>query len=564
MSNSGTNMSPKEQLQQALAQALASAREKGLLQYENLPEILIQRPSEAAFGDYSTNLAMAMAREAKMAPRKVAEIVLGELQLPEDLAEKPEIAGAGFINFRLKPAALQATVHQIAAQGKDFGRSTVGQSKRILLEYVSANPTGPIGVVQGRAGAIGDVLGNLLCWTGYHVEREYYVNDAANSTQVQKFSESVEVWYLRKLGKETALPEDGYQGEYVSQMADEIIAEAGPRYLDMAPEERHKAFYHIALERIIAGHRADLEAYGLHFDHWSWESKLYESGEVARVVQQLQATGQTYESEGAVWLKTSAFGHGQDEVLVRKNQLPTYLAADIAYHRLKFERGYDILIDIWGPDHHGHVSRMKAAMSIIGWDPNRLHIFLHQYVRLLSGGEMVRMSKRAGDIVLLRDLINEVGADVTRFFFLMRSADSHVDFDLELAKKHSSDNPVYYVQYAHARICSIFRSAEEQGLQTQIDGADLALLVHPREFDLMRKLADFPEEIELAAAQYEPHRMTRYAMELAATLHLFYTDCRVLSDDLALTQARLALLRATQTVLQSTLGILGISAPEKM
>jgi arginyl-tRNA synthetase len=438
----------------------------------------------------------------------------------------------------------------------------------VLLEYVSANPTGPVGVVQGRAGALGDVLANLLEWTGHEVSREYYVNDALNSRQVQKFAETVEAWYLRKLGREAELPEDGYEGEYVAEMAEEVVREAGERYLGMPEEERREEFRRLALERIVAGQRADLEAYGVRFDRWFWESSLYESGEVEQVIRQLEEGGHTYEAEGALWLKATAFGHHQDEVLVRSNEAPTYLAADAAYHRNKFERGYDKLIDIWGPDHHGHVSRTRAAVEALGYEPGRLEILLHQVVRLFSGGEMVRMSKRAGEIIPLRDLIEEVGADAARFFFLMRSAESHLDFDLELAKKQAPENPVYYVQYAHARICSILREAEERGVSPPGEGAaaqaDLSRLTEKDELALMRKLAELPEEIGLAAREYEPHRLTRYSQELAASFHQFYTTCRVLSDDAALTAARLQLVKAARHGLRVGLKLLGISAPERM
>jgi len=563
--NEKNNLNAKQILLAALAEAVGRAREKGLLQIEQVGEILVQRPSDPTFGDYSTNLAMSLAREAKLPPRKIAEIIIAELQLPENFAEEIAIAGAGFINFRLHPKALWDTVSEIFRLGETFGRSNAGKNEKVLIEYVSANPTGPVAVVQGRAGAIGDVLANLLDWAGYQVQREYYINDALNSLQVQKFAASVEAWYLRKLGQEAELPEDGYQGDYVAHMAEEIAQEAGDRYLNMPPEARREEFVKLSLQRIIAGQRADLEAYGVRFDNWFWESELYKAGAVEQVIERLKELGHTYEADGAVWLKTSEFGHIKDEVLVRSNGLPTYLAADIAYHRNKFERGFDRLIDIWGPDHHGHVTRMKAGVQALGYSADKFEIMLHQIVRLFSGGEMVRMSKRAGDIIPLRDLIDEVGPDAARFFFLMRSADSHLDFDLELAKKESSENPVYYVQYAHARICSIFRSADEHGVILPKPGAaNLSLLQHPRELDLIRKLADFPEEIETAAALREPHRMTRYAQEIASMLHLFYTDCRVLGDDPALTQARLALLQATRIVLQNTLGILGISAPESM
>lgn len=556
---------PKNLLIQALADALTRLRENDLLSFDQIPEILVQRPSDAAFGDYSTNVAMLLAREAKMPPRKIAELVVAELHVPKEILAGAEIAGAGFINFRLTPAALQQVVCDIECQGEHYGRSNRGAGTKIQIEFVSANPTGPLHVGHGRAAALGDTLAHLLSWVGYDVTREFYVNDAANSSQIRKFGESLEARYLQVLGQDASVPEDGYHGEYVMDIAKEILAREGDKLLAMSPEDRHTRFAHLAKELIIEGQKRDLARFNVHHDVWFYESSLFETGAIYAALEQLKEGGHTYEAEGALWLRSTDFGDEKDRVLVRSTSVPTYLASDAAYHHNKYQRGFDTVIDIWGPDHHGYVARTKGVIQAMGYARDRLEIIIHQIVRLFSGGEMVRMSKRAGDIILLSEVLDEVGSDAARYFFLMRSADSHLDFDLELAKKESSDNPVYYVQYAHARICSIFRQAEESGIALPESGeADLSLLTQPKEFDLLRKLADFPVEVETAAVQYEPHRMTRYAQELANALHLFYTECRVLTDDAPLTAARLTLLRATQTVLRNALGILGISAPERM
>ncbi|UCC68057.1 MAG: arginine--tRNA ligase, partial [Armatimonadota bacterium] len=432
-------------------------------------------------------------------------------------------------------------------------------------EFVSANPTGPVAVVQGRAAALGDTLARLFERTGWLVSREYYVNDALNSTQVQRFAETLEARYLQQLGRQAAVPEDGYQGDYVIAMAEQLVAAEGDKYVNLSHRDRLAALTQYSLQSIVADQQRDMTDFGVAFDTWFMESSLYENDEVTRAVQTLKDAGHTYEADGALWLKASDFGDEQDQVLIRKDGRPSYLAGDVAYHKNKFDRGFDRLIDIWGPDHQGHVRRTKAGVQALGYDPSRFEILIHQWVRLFRGSEMVRMSKRAGDIVPLSGLIEDVGADAARFFFLTQSLESHLDFDLELAKKQAADNPVYYVQYAHARISSILREAEDRGVSLpNIADVNLDLLGEPDELTLMRKLADLPHEIGQAAVRYEPHRMTRYARELAAVFHGFYTNCRVLNDDADLTAARLALVQAALTVLRIVLGIMGVSAPEKM
>ncbi len=508
---------------------------------------------------------MVVASQTGGQAREIAEALVGHLQLPEGVVERVEVAGPGFINFTLAPSWLRAVVRQIGEQGEDYARSNVGGSRRLLLEFVSANPTGPLAVVQGRAAALGDALAHLFARTGWAVSREYYVNDATNSTQVRRFAETLEARYLQRLGRPAVVPEDGYQGDYVITMAEELVQAEGDRYLAMSQEDRLSALYHYSLQKIVESHQQDMAAFAVHFDTWFAESSLYASDEVTGALEMLKARGYTYEADGALWLRATALGDDQDQVLVRNDGRPSYLAADIAYHKNKFDRGFEHLIDIWGPDHQGHVKRTKAGVQALGYDPSRFEILIHQIVRLFRGSEMVRMSKRAGDIVPLAGLLDDVGHDAARFFFLMQSMDSHLDFDLELAKKQAAENPVYYVQYAHARICSILREAEGRGMAgADVARASLDRLGEPDELALMRKLAELPDEVDQAAARYEPHRMTRYARELAAVFHGFYTNCRVLGDDRELTAARLALVQATRTVLRIVLGIMGVSAPEQM
>jgi arginyl-tRNA synthetase len=555
----------RDLLSEELSSAIARAREAGALPKLASPSVDLQTPRDARHGDLSTNIALVIASEAGGDPRQVAQTILDHLQLPQGLVDRTEIAGPGFINFTLSPVWLRQMVWQIVREGEQFARSAAGGGKRLLLEFVSANPTGPLAVVQGRAAALGDALARLLERTGWTVSREYYVNDATNSTQVRRFAETLEARYLQQLGKEAAVPEEGYQGDYVIEMAEELVKAEGDRLLGLSQEKRLAALYRYSLDRIVESHQRDMAAFGVHFDTWFMESSLYATDEVSAAMEALRGKGHTYEAEGALWLRATDFGDDQDHVLVRNDGRPTYLAADIAYHKNKFERGFDRLIDIWGPDHHGHVRRTKAGVQALGYDPSRFEILIHQWVRLFRGSEMVRMSKRAGDIVPLAGLLDDVGSDAARFFFLMQSLDSHLDFDLELAKKQAAENPVYYVQYAHARICSILRTAEERGLDLSGSGqANLDRLGEPDELALMRKLSEFPEEMEQAAARYEPHRMTRYARELGSIFHGFYTNCRVLGEDADLTAARLALVLASRTVLRIVLGIIGVSAPEQM
>jgi arginyl-tRNA synthetase len=554
----------KDELIRILQSALEDAKSSGALSIEEIPELEIDTPRNKDFGDYSANVAMVLARQLGMPPRDVAQRIVERVAV-DGIIDKVQIAGAGFINFYLKPDWYHEVVRRIDAQGSAYGTSKRFLGQNVLVEYVSANPNGPITVGSGRGGAIGDVISNLLEAIGYKVCREYYINDALNSLQMQNFGKSLETRYLQQLGHDAMMPEDGYQGEYVSQIAKDIVARDGDKYVHLPKEERTRVFTDMGEDAMLALQKSDLEDFGIVFDNWYSERTLHESSKVTKAIETLKERGYAYEKDGAMWLKSTAFGDDKDRTLVRSNGQPTYIAADTAYHADKFDRGFDRLLNIWGPHHHGYIARTKAAVAALGYDSEKLDVLIFQVVRLFSGGELVMMSKRRGDLVPLSELVGEVGKDAARYFLLMRSADSGLDFDLELAKQQSSENPVFYVQYAHARISSILRSAEEAGIAIPpASEADLSLIVHPSELELIKKLADWPEEIERAALAYEPHRLTAYATELAAIFHAFYRDCRVLGESPELTKARLVLVQAARTVLANILTMMGISAPERM
>ena len=554
-----------DKLAKSIERALMEARDAGELHFEELPDIALEPPKSKAFGDFTTNLAMCLASEVRMPPREVAEKIVSRLQTGDGLIEKAEVAGAGFINLTLKPDWLYDILRQIGSERERFGASDVGKGTKVQVEFVSANPNGPITVAHGRGGAIGDVLAGMLQALGYDVTRETYINDAPTSTQMQNFGKSVHARYMQVLGHDYPVPEDGYHGEYVIDIAKDIVKEDGDKFLAMSEDERIPLFTKLAEEEMLKVQRENLEKFGIKFDVWFSEAMLHESSKVRKAIELLKERGYAYEEGGALWLRSTAFGDDKDRALVRSNGQPTYIASDAAYHLDKFKRGFEKVVDVWGPDHHGYMARTKAAVAALGCDPDKLDIIIYQAVRLFSGGEIVMMSKRAGDVVLLSELVDEVGCDAARFFFLMRSADATLDFDLELAKQQSAENPVYYVQYAHARICSILRVAKESGVSVpSASDADLSLLKHDSEVDLIKKLAELPDLVAEAGAAYEPHRLTRYAQDLAAVFHKFYTECRVMSEDAALTAARLVLVDSTRIVLANTLGLLGISAPERM
>ena len=553
----------KEDLYQRLEAAALSAKEKGLLNLETVPAFTIEIPREKSHGDFAGNIAMLLAKQARMAPRKIAEIIVSELDQTGSFIEQVEIAGAGFINFRLQKKWLTEGLADIIQQGKDYGNSQVGQGKKVQVEFVSANPTGELHMGNARGAALGDSLASILQAAGYEVEREFYINDAGN--QIEKFGYSLEARYLQALGEEVSFPEDGYHGEDIIHTMQELIAEEGNRYQTMTGEERRAQLVQYALEKKITAIREGLERFGVKYDVWFSEQTLHQSGAVLDVVKTLQEKGCVEEKDGAAWFHAEEFGAEKPEVLVRANGIPTYYAADIAYHKNKFERGFDQVINIWGADHHGHVARLKSGIKALGYDPERLEVILMQLVRLFQGGEIMRMSKRAGTYVTLQELMDEVGVDAARFFFVMRSADSQMDFDLDLAKSQSADNPVYYVQYAHARICSIMEQVKAQGIALpELAQTDFRLLIDPSEEDLIRKLLDLPEEIAYSAEHREPHRIANYAMDLAGLFHAFYGRCRVLGVDAGLQAARFYLCQATATGIAKALQLIGVSAPTHM
>lgn len=560
----------KEKITDAIIRALCAAQESGSLpSFEedvNLAEMIrLEVPKDKQHGDFACNIAMVLAKSLKRAPRMIADAIVGGIEVGGDI-EKIEVAGAGFINFYLGSAWLYETMNQIEKQGENYGRIDIGKGKKVMVEFVSANPTGPMHMGNARGGALGDCLAAVLDFAGYEVTREFYINDAGN--QIEKFGNSLNARYIQQLQGEDAIafPEDGYHGEDIIDHAKAFIAMHGDTYLAVSEQERKQALVDYALEKNIVALKEDLERYRIVYDVWFRESTLHDSGAVQKAIDTLTANGYTYEEDGAVWLNCEKMGMEKNEVLVRTNGIPTYFAADIAYHWNKLEdRGYDWAINIWGADHHGHVARMKHALDAVGSDGNKLDVVLMQLVRLMKDGEIVRMSKRTGKAITLSDLLEDISVDAARFFFNMRSAGSHLDFDLGLAAQQSNDNPVFYVQYAHARICSILRLLEEDGIAVlPYDQVKAERLTDPTELDLLKKLSDLPGEIEMAAKTLEPARMTRYVMDLAAAFHTFYTACRVKVEDADLMNARLKLIDSARIVIKGVLTMLKISAPEKM
>ena len=527
--------------------------------------IRLEVPKDKQHGDFACNIAMILAKSLHMAPRAIAQTLCDRIQRNRDI-ERVEVAGAGFINFYLSSAWLYETMRQIEAEQENYGKVDIGHGKKVMVEFVSANPTGPMHMGNARGGALGDCLASVLEYAGYDVSREFYINDAGN--QIEKFGNSLNARYIQELQGEDAIafPEDGYHGDDIREHAKAFIAIHGDRYLQASEKERKAALVDYALEKNITALQEDLGKYRIHYDVWFRESALHESGAVQDAIALLTKKGYTYEEDGAFWLNCEKMGLEKNEVLVRQNGIPTYFAADIAYHINKLTtRGFDWAINIWGADHHGHVARMKKALDAAGVDGNRLDVVLMQLVRLMRDGEVVRMSKRTGKAITLSDLLEDISVDAARFFFNMRSAGSHLDFDLTLAAEQSNENPVFYVQYAHARICSILRLLEEEGVKVlPFDEVKTALLTDESELALLKKLADLPDEITSAAKALEPARLTRYVMDLAAAFHTFYTACRVRTEDCDLMNARLKLIDSTRIVLKGVLSMLKITAPEKM
>ena len=547
-------------LRQGVAAACAQAMAAGTLPEAALPDFVIETPKDEKNGDFSTNLAMQLTRILRQNPRKIAEAIVGGIDLP-GLVERVEIAGPGFINFYLVPGWLNRVLPAIQEEDADYGKSNAGGGERVQVEFVSANPTGLLHMGNARGGALGDTLAAVLNEAGYVCDKEYYINDAGN--QVENLGKSVEARYFELLGRDDyEIPEDGYHGKDIIATAQRLLDEKGESLVDLPEAERRELMKNYALKEKVAGIRGSLENFGVVFDNWFSEQSLHDAGSVHEVVDILREKGVVYEKDGAQWLRATDWGEEKDEVLVRSNGTPTYFAADIAYHRDKFERGYKRLINIWGADHHGHVARLKGAMTALGYDGDDITVILMQLVRLYRGGEIVKMSKRSGKYVTLDELIEEVGKEAARFFFIMRSPDSALDFDLDLAKAESSDNPVYYVQYAHARICSILSVA---GVDTpKAADVDLSLLTEENERVLIRKLAEWPQEVADAARELAPYHLAYYAKELANAFHSFYNSCKVLTDDAALRDARLALVDCTRITLRNVLTLLGLSAPERM
>lgn len=549
-------------LRNMIIEALESARQKNLINFTTIPEFEIEVPREKQHGDFASNVAMLMAREARMAPRKIAEALVAMINTSGTGVERIEIAGAGFINFYLNNSWLYEIPGLVYNMKEKYGYNS-RINRKVQVEFVSANPTGNLHMGNARGGAIGDTLANILERSGYDVEREFYINDAGN--QIEIFTDSMEARYMQLSGHDVEFPENGYAGLDLIDTVRNIIADYGKTLLDITREERRKIIVEYALQEKIEYIKATLLTFGIVYDVWFNEKSLHDAGKIDQVIQELKARDYVYENEGALWFKSTVFGDEKDEVLMRANGLPTYFAADIAYHVDKFERGFDWVINVWGADHHGHVARMKGAMQALGYDPDKLDILIMQLVRLYRAGNIVRMSKRTGTTVSLDELIADVGKDAARFFFVMRSPDSHLDFDLELARQKSQENPVYYVQYAHARICSIFRQADAEGVKmSKLEDIDTSLLNKEEELAILRKIADFPEEIGIAARTLAPQRIARYVLDLAALFHSFYNHHRVLNDNPGLQDARLLLMAITRTTIKNSLDILGVTAPEKM
>ncbi|MFQ5874956.1 MAG: arginine--tRNA ligase [Dehalococcoidia bacterium] len=553
-------MAIKDKIEQMVREASQEAQDRGLLPQVALPDVLVERPQNPEHGDYAATAPLKLARSTRMKPLVIAQHLVDLLELAEEV-DTVTIAPPGFINFSLKEEWLKKQVDSILAVGTSYGDLEVGGGKRMQVEYVSVNPTGPLHVGHGRGAVLGSTLARVLSAAGYSVQQEYYINDTG--TQMDSFYRSLYARYLQELGVEAEMPLDGYLGEYVRELAREIISEEGDRFKGMGQEEALRELGSIGLRKMLDSIRDDLAQIRVFQDVWFSEQSLYDNGQYEKVLSKLRSEGYTQEKEGAIWFVSTTLGEDKDNVLVRSSGNPTYFASDIAYHYSKFvERGFDRVINVWGADHQGHVSRMKAAVSALGVNPDRLRIIVSQMVSLRRGKDVVKVSKRSGEIITLKEVVEEVGADPCRFFFLARSADSQMDFDLELAKKQSEDNPAYYVQYAHARIASILKLAAEKGID--YSAGDVALLGADAELALIRQMLRLPEVVELIATTLEPQHLPYYTQELATHFHSFYEKCRVISEDEALNKARLKLVKAAQLVLAKGLDLMGMTAPERM
>jgi arginyl-tRNA synthetase len=553
----------KQRLTHLLEQSIRAAMDAGRLPPPVPSYIEMELTKDPGHGDYASNVAMILAAQARKNPREIARILSEGIDDPDGLLEKVEIAGPGFLNFFVREGAFAAILETVAREGKSYGSSDLGQGRRVQVEFVSANPTGPLHIGHARGAVVGDVTANILAAVGYQVFREYYINDFGN--QMNNLGESVWLRYRELLGETVEFPEGCYRGDYIRDLAADLLKRDGDKYCRASREEVIPLFTDYAAGAILNGIKEDLRIFGVAFDLYFSERTLYRDDGVGKLLRELQEKGFIYQEEGTLWFRTTAFGDEKDRVVIRQNGDPTYFAADIAYHRDKFLRGFEKVIDIWGADHHGYIPRMSAAVQALGQEKDALKIILVQLVNLLRDGKPVAMSTRSGEFDTLREVVDEVGKDAARYNFLMRRSDSHLDFDLELAKRQSNENPVYYVQYAHARICSILRMAAERGVDTPGWGqADVAGLKLPEEIDLIKTIAGFPEVVAGAARTLEPHRLTFYLNDLAAIFHSYYNKNKVLSDDAALTGARLFLVGCVLTVLRNALKMLGVAAPEKM
>lgn len=554
----------ENKLNEAIALAVEKATQSGDLPEAEMPKFIIEKPADKKNGDFSSNIAMAGARAYHQAPRMIAEAIVKNFSLDGGYIDRCEIAGPGFINFYLSDKYYSDVLKDIVSSGDNYGRSDYGEGKKMLVEFVSANPTGPMHIGNARGGAIGDCLASVLDAAGYDVQREFYINDAGN--QIEKFATSLEVRYLQECGRDVELPEDAYHGEDITVHARNFYSEVGDKYAECDSKERRDALVAYALPKNIAGLEADLGKYRIKYDKWFRESTLHNDGSVQKIIEALKEKGVTYEQDGALWFKASEFGNDKDIVLIRANGIPTYIVPDIAYHYNKLvTRGYDKAIDVLGADHHGYIPRMKAALTALGLDADRLDIVIMQMVRLVRNGETIKLSKRSGKAITLNTLLEEVPIDAARFFFNLREPNSHFDFDLELAAKQSSENPVYYVQYAHARICSIIKKAADEGIGVTTPSEEaLNRLNSSEERDLISHLASLTDEIIGAAKSYDPARITHYVIELATLFHKFYNAHRVVSDDKELTEARLFLCTAVKNTIKNILVMLKVDVPESM
>lgn len=571
-------MTIRESLEVVLYQALRSAVETGALPLEEVPQPTLERPREEGHGDWACTIAMRLAKAAHMNPRQIAQILVDNL--PEnDVIDSVEIAGPGFINLTLANAVFQNVISEVRQQGANYGKSTLPEPCKVDLEYVSANPTGPMHVGHGRWAALGDSIARVMRHAGYDVDEEFYINDQGN--QMNVFADSLVVRYQQALGLDVEMPEASYGGGYVKELAQQIIDRDGDKWLSVDPDERRVEFREIGYSAMMENVKETLEIFGNHFDTWFSERSLFVPGEdgktkVDRAFEAMKEKGYIFEQDGATYFRSTAFGDEKDRVLIKTNGELTYFMSDVAYHYDKMQRGYDHLIDIWGADHHGYIPRCQAMMAAWGY-PDALEVVLGQLVTLFRNGQQVRMSKRTGEMITFRELIDEVGVDATRYMMLSKSSDQSIDFDIEVAKKKDASNPVYYVQYAHARICSILRkAAQARGIETEgisvddlvsalaVDGTDLSILTHESELELMRKMSDFTDLVAGAARDRAPFRLTHYAQDLAALFHSFYTNCRVIGEGQEIEQARLALADSARIVLALALGLLGVSAPERM